>query len=85
MTGSSDPAPIVNVDGEVDARRLLCPLPLLRLDAAMRRMAPGQILRLRATDPGLGQDLPAWCRINGHALLALTTMAPEVIGYVRKG
>jgi tRNA 2-thiouridine synthesizing protein A len=32
-------------------------------------MAPGAVLRLIALDPGAPADIPAWCRLTGHALL----------------
>jgi tRNA 2-thiouridine synthesizing protein A len=32
----------------------------------MRRLAPGQTLEIRATDPSVACDLPAWCRLAGH-------------------
>jgi TusA-related sulfurtransferase len=36
--------------------------------AQMRRLAPGQTLEIRATDPSVTNDLPAWCRLAGHEL-----------------
>lgn len=54
----------------LDARRLLCPLPVIRTQNAMKKLAPGDILEVTATDPGVLQDIPAWCRINGHTVLS---------------
>jgi hypothetical protein len=34
----------------------------------MRRLEPGQTLEVRATDPSVAGDLPAWCRLVGHEL-----------------
>ena len=72
-------------DHEIDARNLLCPMPILRAEAAIAAMAPGAILAVRATDPGLRRDLPAWCRVNGHHLLGLEQRGRELRGLVRKG
>jgi tRNA 2-thiouridine synthesizing protein A len=33
-------------------------------------MEPGQVLTLTAHDPGARADIPAWCRMTGHALIA---------------
>ncbi len=55
---------------EIDARHLLCPLPVIRLQDAAVNAAPGQRLLLHATDPGVQQDVPAWCRIHGHTLVS---------------
>jgi len=44
--------------------------PLDEIAAQMRRLAPGQRLEVRATDPSVANDLPAWCRLVGHELVA---------------
>ncbi len=73
-------------DREVDARNLLCPLPILRAEAAIGEMESGEILSIRATDPGLYRDLPAWCRVNEHRLLGINKkQGRELIGMVEKG
>ena len=36
---------------------------------AMRRLAPGRTLEIRATDPSVAVDLAAWCRLTGHTLV----------------
>lgn len=82
--GTPDITPDVTPDVIIDARRLLCPLPILRVEAAIRSMASGAILAVRATDPGLSQDLPAWCKINGHHYLGITTQNRELLGLVAK-
>ncbi len=33
-------------------------------------LAPGALFRLRATDPAAPEDIPAWCRLTGHALVS---------------
>ena len=43
--------------------------PLDEIAAQMRRLAPGQTLEVRATDPSVANDLPAWCRLVGHELV----------------
>lgn len=62
----------------LDARRLLCPLPVIRTQNAMKTLAPGDILAVTATDPGVLQDIPAWCRINGHRVLSSHREAGEI-------
>lgn len=55
----------------LDARRLLCPMPVIRTQDRIRELAPGDTLTVTCTDPGVKQDIPAWCRINGHRVLAI--------------
>lgn len=50
----------------VDARGLLCPLPVVRTQDRVRDLANGSSLKILATDPGVLEDIPAWCRIHGH-------------------
>ncbi|MFZ5493302.1 MAG: sulfurtransferase TusA family protein [Pseudomonadota bacterium] len=50
----------------LDARFLLCPLPVLRTQAKIRDLLPGDVLEVQCTDHGVLADIPAWCRINGH-------------------
>jgi tRNA 2-thiouridine synthesizing protein A len=58
------------VDETWDAGSLACGELLLHLRARVEAMRPGQRLRLIAQDAGAPADLPAWCRLTGHALLA---------------
>lgn len=63
----------------LDARRLLCPMPVIRAQDAIAGLAAGDILDVVCTDPGALQDVPAWCRVHGHKILA----AEQVDGEVR--
>jgi len=58
------PAPVV-----VDCRRLLCPLPVIRVQDRVADLAPGTQVEAICTDPGALRDIPTWCRINGHSVL----------------
>ncbi|PFG43502.1 tRNA 2-thiouridine synthesizing protein A [Isoptericola jiangsuensis] len=51
----------------VDARGLRCPLPVVRLAALARDLAPGTVVAVLATDPAARHDVPAWARMRGHA------------------
>ena len=54
----------------VDARDLLCPLPVIRLQDAVVGLGDGASLDVVATDPGVLHDIPAWCRVHGHRVVA---------------
>ena len=51
----------------VDARGRRCPLPIIDLAAAARLAAAGTVVLLLADDPAANADVPAWCRMRGHA------------------
>ncbi len=56
-------------DIEIDARDLLCPLPVLRLRKGLQRVASGQVVLLLATDPMAAIDIPHYCTEQGHLYL----------------
>jgi tRNA 2-thiouridine synthesizing protein A len=56
-------------DQELDARRLTCPLPVMRAAKLMLAMKAGQTLRVRASDPATVIDFDAYARGSGNALL----------------
>jgi tRNA 2-thiouridine synthesizing protein A len=44
-------------------------MPVIRVQDRVRELATGDELEAVCTDPGALNDIPAWCRINGHVLL----------------
>jgi tRNA 2-thiouridine synthesizing protein A len=63
----------------LNARRLLCPLPVIRTQDKVKQLKSGDQLEVVCTDPGVMQDIPAWCRINGHKVLETITKNHEYI------
>ena len=53
----------------LDTRGLLCPLPVIRTQDRIRALDVGSLLEVTASDPGTLEDIPAWCRVNGHELV----------------
>lgn len=72
-------------DYQLDARRLLCPMPVIRTQDRIKTLAPGDHLEVVCTDPGAANDVPAWCRINGHRVLALEERGDEVVIRIEVG
>jgi len=63
-------ASLIHSDDEWDAGAMGCGELVVELKFRMAKLRPGQILHLTASDPGAREDLPAWCRMTGHALVA---------------
>ena len=63
-------AEALRADAVWDAGDLACGELILTLHGRMHAMRPGEVLRLVALDSGAPADLPAWCRLTGHTLLA---------------
>ena len=53
----------------LDARGLSCPLPVLKARKRLQAMAPGERLRVLATDPKAPGGFPALLRESGHRLI----------------
>jgi len=70
---------------DVDARRLFCPLPVIRLQNCINQQQPGARVRIVSTDPGSMNDIPTWCRINGHQVLTSDEQDKEYVFLVQKG
>lgn len=71
---------------EIDARHLLCPLPVLRLRRALQSLAPGDVVALEATDPAAVLDVPHFCAEGGHELLSSLLLPDGARRYlVRRG
>ena len=67
----------------LDARNLLCPMPVIRTQDRVKTLDTGDILEVRCTDPGALNDIPAWCRIHGHEVMATNEDAGGVPVIVR--
>ena len=59
----------MNHDIEWNAGDLGCGDLVLELRQRVRA-APGKVFKVIALDPGAPADIPAWCGMTGHALLA---------------
>ena len=59
----------IQIDRELDASGLNCPLPILRTKKALNDMKSGQVLRSLATDPASVRDFEAFSRQTGNELL----------------
>ena len=72
-------------DRMLDASGLQCPLPALKARKALMAMAPGQRLRLVATDPMARIDIPHFCAEAGHRLIAETQDAGKLVFLIECG
>ncbi len=52
-----------------DAGDMGCGELIVLLRGKVRALEPGQVLELIALDTGALEDIPAWCRLTGHALV----------------
>ena len=72
------------IDKELDARGLVCPLPILRTKQSLAGMTSGQTLKIVATDPGSVIDFQVFSEQTGNELLSLSESDKEFIFLLRK-
>lgn len=56
----------------LDARGLICPLPVLKARKILLQMQPGDILRVQVTDKAAPKDFRLFCKESGHVLRAVS-------------
>ncbi|MFT6834147.1 MAG: tRNA 2-thiouridine synthesizing protein A [Francisellaceae bacterium] len=70
---------------KLNASRLLCPMPVIKTQNMIKTMSQGEMLEVICTDHGTLQDIPAWCRINGHIINKITEEELSVTFYIIVG
>ena len=68
----------------LDARGLLCPMPIVKTAKAMKELEPGQVLKVMATDRGAITDVPAWAETTGNELLESHEEDGVLVFHLRK-
>jgi tRNA 2-thiouridine synthesizing protein A len=68
----------------LDARGLLCPLPVLKLRKRIKPLAPGDVIDLLADDPAAVIDVPHFCSEAGHDLISMDERSDHTLYRVRK-
>ncbi|MDP4152559.1 MAG: DsrE/DsrF/DrsH-like family protein [Bacillota bacterium] len=74
-----------NSIAEVNACGLQCPGPLMATYQAVKNAAPGDLIRVKATDFGFSKDVENWCATNGHKLISLTNENGNYVAMIQKG
>lgn len=77
--------PETREDRVLDARGLLCPMPVVKAGKEIKALTAGQVLKILATDRGAIADFPAWADDTGNELLEWHEEEGGVlVFYVRK-
>ncbi len=74
----------MNVDKELDARGLNCPLPILRTKKSLADMTSGQILKVTSTDAGSVKDMQAFANQTGNVLVSQAEVNGEYVFMMQK-
>lgn len=71
-------------DAELDAKGLLCPLPVLKARKRLQALPSGAVLRMVADDPAAIVDVPHFCNEAGHALRATEDLGDAQVYFIQK-
>ena len=74
----------MQADKSIDCFGLMCPMPIIKTAKTVKEMKIGQVLEIIATDKGIKQDMPAWCKTTGNECLAIEDKGEEIKVYVKK-
>ncbi len=74
----------MQIDKELDARGLVCPLPILRTKQSLAEMTSGQVLKVVATDPGASIDFQVFAEQTGNDLLSMSETEEEFVFILKK-
>ena len=70
---------------DLDLAGLKCPLPVLRTRKALRRLAPGTLLRVTCTDPLASLDIPNLAREEGDTVETQDRVGAATRFSIRRG
>ena len=70
---------------QLDARRLLCPMPVIRVQQKIDTLKTGERIEAICTDPGVLHDIPAWAKVHGHKIIESREQEGEDIVIVEVG
>ncbi len=76
---------VMDWQDDIDARGLLCPLPVLKLRKRLAARACGDIVRIKTTDPAAVIDIPHFCAERGHRLVSSSEAESVITWLVAKG
>ena len=74
----------IKEDRVLDARGLLCPMPIVKAGKEIKTLGHGQILKILATDRGSIVDVPAWVEDTGNELIEWHDEGGTFVFFVRR-
>ncbi|MFQ5952144.1 MAG: sulfurtransferase TusA family protein [Candidatus Omnitrophota bacterium] len=76
---------IIEVASTIDALGLFCPMPIVKLKVGLEGVDRGAVVELLADDPGVLEDVPAWCKETNNKFLSIKENKEGIfVAYVEK-
>jgi tRNA 2-thiouridine synthesizing protein A len=74
----------MQADQTLDCKGLSCPMPIIKLAKAIKKMGSGEVLEMIGTDPESKADVPAWCEKTGNIFLEQSEDSGTFKFYIKK-
>ncbi|PSN82936.1 response regulator SirA [Candidatus Marsarchaeota G2 archaeon ECH_B_SAG-G16] len=65
----------------LDLRGLLCPMPVIETNKAIKQIPVGEVLEVLATDPASKSDFASWSKRTGNEILLVKEEAGDPVVY----
>lgn len=69
---------------QLDARGLVCPMPIIKLSKVIKELQVGDTLEVRADDPAFESDVTTWCQKMGHGLVEVKKDGKDLVALIEK-
>lgn len=70
---------------QLDACGLQCPGPIVKLAAALKEAASGEIIEIQTTDPAFAADIEGYCRRTGNEYMGVESAKGISLARIKKG
>jgi tRNA 2-thiouridine synthesizing protein A len=74
---------VLDKNATLDAKGLMCPMPIVGLAKKAKEMKSGQILELLSDDVGAKEDVPAWCSRTSNQLIGTEAEGKVLKFYIK--
>lgn len=75
----------IEYNASSDLGDLGCGDLIIALAKVFEPLKVGEVMQVRALDSGALEDIPAWCRMRGHELIAMPNPNDREHYYIQKG
>ncbi|MCR5808970.1 MAG: FAD-dependent oxidoreductase [Clostridiales bacterium] len=69
----------------LDCCGMQCPGPIMEVFRKMNSMKEGELLEVRASDPGFAKDVASWCRRTGNTLVSNERDGAAYVAVIMRG
>jgi tRNA 2-thiouridine synthesizing protein A len=68
----------------LDLKGMSCPMPIMKIAAAVKKGASGDVFEAVSDDAGFEPDIIAWCKETGHVMNSIAKSGKEITVTVTK-